>query len=59
MEEKVYSDTHLNIVTVKANLQNLNPKSTENFKRVLEVYEAVETAMTQLTNLDASREISA
>ena len=51
--EKVYGDTQLNILTVKANLENLMPKATENYKRVLEVFEAVETAVTQLTNLDA------
>ena len=51
--EKVYGDTQLNILTVKANLENLAPKATENYKRVLEVFEAVETAVTQLTNLDA------
>ena len=51
--EKVYGDTQLNIVTVKASLENLVPKAAENYKRVLEVYEAVEAAVTQLTNLDA------
>ena len=51
--EKVYGDTQLNILTVKANIENLVPKATESYKRVLEVYEAVETAVTQLTNLDA------
>ena len=51
--EKVYGDTQLNILTVKANVENLRPKATESYERVLEVYEAVETAVTQLTNLNA------
>ena len=51
--EKVYGDTDLNILTVKSNLENLMPKSMQNYKRVLEVFEAVETATTQLKNLDA------
>ena len=51
--EKVYGDTKLNILTVKQNLEGFAPKSTENCKRVLEVFEAIETAVTQLTNLGA------
>ena len=51
--EKVYGDTQLNILTIKSNLENLVPKAAENYKRVLEVFEAVETAVTQLNNLEA------
>ena len=51
--EKVYGDTKLNILTVKQNLEGFAPKSTENCKRVLEVFEAIETAVTQLNNLGA------
>ena len=43
--EKVYGDTELNIITVKTNLENLTPKSSQDFKRILEVYEAIETAV--------------
>ena len=51
--DKVYGDTQLSILIIKANLENLLPKATENYKRVLEVFEAVETAVTQLNNLEA------
>jgi len=51
--EKIYGDTQLNILTVKSNLENLVPKAVESYKRVMEVFEAVETAATQLANLDA------
>ena len=51
--EKVHGDTQHNILTVKANLENLAPKANEDYKRVLEVFEAVESAVTQLTNLNA------
>ena len=43
----------LNIITVKSNLENLVPKSTLEYKRIMEVFEAIEVAVTQLTNLDA------
>ena len=55
--EKVYGDTKLNILTVKQNLEGFLPKATDNCKRVLEVFEAVEMAVTQLTNLNALRYI--
>ena len=55
--EKVYGDTKLNILTVKQNLESFTPKASDNFKRVLEIFEAVETAVTQLTNLNALRYI--
>ena len=51
--EKIYGDTQLNILTVKTNLESLVPKSNEGYKRVMEIFEAVETATTQLDNLDA------
>ena len=51
--EKVYGDVDLNIITIKTSLENFTPKSTVDHKRILEVYEAIETAVTQLTNLDA------
>ena len=51
--EKIYGDTQLNILTVKNNLENLIPKAVENYKRVMEIFEAVETAATQLSNLEA------
>ena len=51
--EKVYGDTDLNIITVKTNLENFVPKASQDYKRILEVYEAIETAVTQLQNLNA------
>ena len=51
--EKVYGDKDLNIITVKSNLENFKPKSNQDFKKVQEVYEAIESAVTQLENLDA------
>ena len=50
---KVYGDKDLNIITVKSNLENFKPKSNQDFKKVQEVYEAIESAVTQLENLDA------
>ena len=44
--EKVYGDTKLNILTVKQTLEGFVPKATENYKRVLEIFEAVEKAVT-------------
>ena len=38
-------------------MESFTPKASESSKRVLEVFEAVETAVTQLTNLDALRYI--
>ena len=51
--ERVYGDTDLNIITVKSNLENFTPKSSQDHKRILEVFETIETAVTQLRNLDA------
>ena len=51
--EKVYGDTELNIITVKTNLENFSPKATSEHKRIMEVFEAIESAVTQLPNLDA------
>ena len=55
--EKVYGDTKLNIMTVRQNLEGFTPKATDNYKRVLEVFEVVEAAVTQLDNLGALRYI--
>ena len=43
----------LNIITVKTNLENFVPKSNLDHKRVQEVFEAIEAAVTQLKNLKA------
>ena len=51
--EKVYGDKELNIITVKTNLENFIPKATQDHKRILEVFETIETAVTQLGNLGA------
>ena len=55
--ERVYGDVELNIVTVKSNLEALVPKATLDHKRVQEVFEAVEIAVAQLTNLKAVQHI--
>ena len=46
--EKVYGDTDLNIITVKSNLESFNPKSNQDFRRIMEVSEAIEIAVNQL-----------
>ena len=51
--EKVYGNRYLNVITVKTNLESFVPKSSQDHKRVLKVFEAVETAVTQLQNLSA------
>ena len=51
--EKIYGDVDLNIITIKSNLENLTPKATQEHKRIVEIFEAVEIAVTQLQNLDA------
>ena len=51
--EKVYGDVDLNIITIKSNLEGLTPKANQDHKRILEVFEAVETAVNQLRTLDA------
>ena len=38
---------------MKSNLENFKPKSNQDFKKVQEVYEAIESDVTQLENLDA------
>ena len=53
--EKIYGDTDLNIITVKTNLENFAPKATQDYRRIMEVYEAVEIAVTQLDNLNAAQ----
>ena len=51
--ERVYGDKELNIITVKTNLENFAPKAGLEHKRIQEVFEAIETASTQLKNLGA------
>ena len=53
--ERVYGDRELNILTVKSNLENFSPKSAQDHRKLQEVYEVVERAVTQLQNLDALR----
>ena len=43
--EKVYGDKDLNIITVKTNLEKFVPKSNVDHKKILEVYEAIESAV--------------
>ena len=51
--ERVYGDTELNIVTVKSNLEGFTPKAVLDYKKIQEVYEAVESAVAQLNSLNA------
>jgi hypothetical protein len=51
--EDVYGNLQLNIITVKTNLESFMPKAVERYKKIREVYEAVEKAVTQLSNLGA------
>ena len=51
--EDVHGNLQLNIITVKTNLETFMPKAVERYKKVQEVYEAVEKAVTQLSNLGA------
>ena len=51
--ERVYGDTELNIVTVKSNLEGFIPKAVLDYKKIQEVYEAVESAVAQLNSLNA------
>ena len=53
--ERVYGDTELNIITVKSTLESFTSKSNQDHKRIQDVYEAVEKAITQLQNLDAAK----
>ena len=51
--EEVYGNKDLNIITIKNNLDRLVPKATSDYKKIMEIYEAVEAAQTQLQNLGA------
>ena len=51
--EKIYGDVDLNIITIKNNLESLAPEANVDYKRIMEVYEAIEVAVTQLTHLEA------
>ena len=51
--ERVYGDTELNIVTVKSNLEGFTPKAVLDYKKIQEVYEAVESAVAQLNSLNS------
>ena len=51
--EKIYGDTDLNIITVKTGLENFVPKATSDYKRIQEVFEAIEVAVNQLRTLNA------
>ena len=46
-------DTELNIITVKTNLENFVRKAKQEFRKILEVFETIEAAITQLKNLGA------
>ena len=51
--EDIYGNKDLNVLTVKSNLESLVPKAVQDHKRIMEIFEAVETAKGQLENLDS------
>ena len=51
--ERVYGDTELNKVTVKSYLEGFTPKAVLDYKKIQEVYEAVESGVAQLNSLNA------
>ena len=51
--ERVYGDTELNIVTVKSNLEGFIPKAVLDYKKIQEVYEAVESPVAQSNSLNS------
>ena len=44
-------DVELNIIAVISNRENFAPKTSLDHKRIIEVYECIQSAVTQLTNL--------
>ena len=56
--EKVYGDRTLNIVTVKNNLRLQQLKGSQRWEKVIDLYEQVEKATTQLEVLDAQESLN-
>ena len=55
--ERTYGNVQLNIITVKGNLEKFHPSSNQDHKKVMEVFEAVERSVTQLTRLGSADHI--
>ena len=49
--ERTYGNVQLNIITVKGNLEKFQSNASQDHRRVMDVFEAVERAVTQLTRL--------
>ena len=50
--KRLYGNTELILVTVKSNLEGFIPIAVLNYKKIQEVYEAVESTVTQLKSLN-------
>ena len=50
---KIYGDEILNLITVKSNLKNFQPKSSSSWERVLEIYDEVDKGVDQLRVIGA------
>ena len=55
--ERTYGNVQLNIITVKGNLERYVPSSGQDHKKVIDVFEAVERSITQLTRLGSADHI--
>ena len=47
--ERTYGNVQLNIITVKGNLEKFQSNASQDHRRVMDVFEAVERAVTQLS----------
>ena len=56
--ERTYGNVQLNIITVKSNLEKFQPSGGQDHKRVMDVFETVERAVTQLTRLGSGDHIT-
>ena len=52
---KTYGDRTLNIVTVKNNLRRYQPKGGQRWEKIIDLYEFIEKALTQLQVLNAEK----
>ena len=55
--ERTYGNVQLNIITIKGNLERFVPSSSQDHKKVMDVFEAVERSITQLTRLGSADHI--
>ena len=55
--ERTYGNIQLNIITVKGNLEKYHSSASQDHRKVMDVFEAVERAVTQLSRLGAGDHI--